>query len=972
MKQQNGFEITPKASTNQIARRTSNEMTTTPVFVTRGRSPTIENGAGYSPARPAGEPPQSISSSNAKGKGRQDPIEAPLHDHLNSAMSKDDANRDEMEPDSCPDSQETETSLYSQASQARSQHVPSPNPRQTPPPESRSVPMSLFHISPTAPSLEVAPLLPGHATSVPVDLPVIGAPIISPSDANGAKTTPSRSLAIQSTIKAPMTPDRSSASRFVRSPSGSSLSSLAPSPIKPHCVPVKTGSPSTRKPHSFVLEIPLVQIRERTTSLKPRRKRRSSSDSSDSDGSSGSASASDSDDEALKAALSRAAARRAEGTALNSERSAAVSASHDEEVRRSFRPRAAVGASTVVKPKHDFGFGCSSSATRGGFSIAALKRERDAKAARGVSEAWLEGKRLMMNASDSDSSDEDDLVDPFASALTADQVDEMAKVAADVVVDPDLDPELIGSPERRDASDRSRAMARVLKADLEQSSEAKTVDEVVQQRVCWREATRVTVWTRMAESDDEEEGGFLNEAIMKAIEDGRRDASCFPSPIVLLPRRARHSLGNYKVGARHLLSLICHPHTMPELADRAHALLDRIIVREASDAESRDALFTAFEIEEQLVLLGLKTDALSHSDSESMPPSSPLTDVDEQETTSQPERPIVTDEQRVEAVTRLARVVQALASSRPNHVLSDRDIAPLVTVFVRLSLDPSAAPLRGALEAVLRSLLDAVSFQDTATRWSIFSRLSALYPIRNAHLYVEVLRALPRQSEVALSLRAALAWGWLFNVDATPSSKEHRVSPSGAPYDGRWPCTDHRRPSYCPQHLDDLHHRPAHLNAMLRMLTSQKPDAPFMITRDVDDTILYYNAQLLSIALSDVVEGLYDPDTEQRRTIRDLVEQIFTTLNSIDNRIRTDVRHGNPMRNRAKNALTRVAHALTYAWRAAKGQNAGLDFSSITNAAVESEQQGGGLGASTGPRFQKTLDSMFAKRPRLIEAGGRD
>ncbi|SCZ89808.1 BZ3500_MvSof-1268-A1-R1_Chr9g10602 [Microbotryum saponariae] len=981
MNQPNGIHITPKASTSQIATPPSIGMPTTPAHVTRSGSSTVESGgASCSPAKQTGEPSQSGPASSAKGKGRQEPIEDHFHDHPDSAMSEDDANRDDVEPDSCPDSQETEVPLCSQPSQARSQRIQSPQTRQTTPlPDFRSVPASHFYSPPIARSMEATPVLSGHGLSIPVNLPAIGAPIVTPSGANGAnRTRRSWSLASQSNTKAPTTPDRSSASRFLRSPSNSSLSSLDPSPVKPS--PVKIGSPPTRKPHSFVLEVPLTRVRDRTTSLTPRRKRRARSDSSDSDESSGSASASDSDDEALKAALCRAAARRAEGKALNSEPSNSVSTSHDgDDRRRSFRPRAALGALTtnVAKPKHDFGFGGSSSATRGGFSIAALKRERDAKAARGVSEAWIEGKRLMMNASDSDSSDEDALADPFASTLTADQVDEMAKVAADVVVDPDLDPELIGSPEKRDASDRSRAMARVLKDDLGKSPEAKSIDEVVQQRVCWRKEIRATTWTRMTDSDDEEMTGPLTEAILRAIEgqyscaNGRRDASRFPAPIVLLPGRARHSLDDYKIGAQHLLSLICHPHTNSELAERGHALLDRIIVREASSAPPRDALFTALELEEQLRVLGLKTDALSHADPERLPPSSPLTDLDDEDSTPQPQQPIVTDEQRVAAVTRLVRVVQALASSRPNCVLKLCDIAPLVTVFVRLALDPSAAPMRGSLEAVLRSLLDAVTFQDTATRRSIFSRLLGLYPIRDAHLHVEVLRALPRQSEVALSLRAALAWGWLFNVEATPSSKAHG-------------------------HLDDPHHRQAHLKAMLRMLTSPKSDGPFMVTRDVDDTVLYYNAQLLSIALSDVVEGLYDPDPEQRRAIRELVEQIFTTLNGIENRIReygivsqrvpitsmlmlvflllspgTDVRHGNPMRNRAKNALTRVAHALTYAWRAAKGQNAGLDFSSITNAVIENEeQQGGGLGASTGPRFQTTLDSIFAKRPRLIEAGG--
>ncbi|SGY13514.1 BQ5605_C010g05881 [Microbotryum silenes-dioicae] len=949
MKQPNGIHITPKASTSQIVTiHSSGGIRTTPAHVIRAGSSTVENGAGCSPAKQTGELLQSGPASSAKGKGRQEPIEDRFHDHTDSAMSEDDADRDDVEPDSCPDSQENEVPLCSQPSQARSQRIQSPQTRQTTPlPDFRSVPASHFYSPPIARSVEAALVLSGHGTSAPVNPPATGDPIVTTSGANGVnRTSPSWSLVSQSNAKALMTPDCSSASRFVRSPSNSSLSSLEPSPVKSSRSPVKIGSPPARKPHSFVLEVPLARVRDRTISLTPRRKRRARSSSDDS---SGSASASDSDDEALKAALLRAAARRAEGKALNSEPPNYVATSHDgDDRRRLFRPRAAPGASTtnVVKPKHDFGFGGSSSATRGGFSIAALKRERDAKAARGVSEAWIEGKRLMMNASDSDSSDEDALADPFVSTLTADQVDEMAKVAADVVVDPDLDPELIGSPEKRDASDRSRAMARVLKDDLGKSPEATSIDEVVQQRVCWRKETRATAWTRMTDSDGEEMTGPLTEAILRAIEDGRRDASRFPAPIALLPRRACHSLDDYKIGAQHLLSLICHPHTNSELAERGHALLDRIIVREASSAPPRDALFTALELEEQLRVLGLKTDALSHTDPERLPPSSPLTDLDDEDSTTQPQQPIVTDEQRVAAVTRLVRVVQALASSRPNCVLRTCDIAPLVTVFVRLALDPSAAPLRGPLEAVLRSLLDAVSFQDTATRRSIFSRLLGLYPIRDAHLHVEVLRALPRQSEVALSLRAALAWGWLFNVEATPSSKEHG-------------------------HLDDPHHRQAHLKAVLRMLTSPKSDGPFMVTRDVDDTVLYYNAQLLSIALSDVVEGLYDPDPEQRRAIRELVEQIFTTLNGIENRIRTDVRHGNPMRNRAKNALTRVAHALTYAWRAAKGQNAGLDFSSITNATIENdEQQGGGLGASTGPRFQTTLDSIFAKRPRLIEAGG--
>lgn len=45
----------------------------------------------------------------------------------------------------------------------------------------------------------------------------------------------------------------------------------------------------------------------------------------------------------------------------------------------------------------------------------------------------------------------------------------------------------------------------------------------------------------------------------------------------------------------------------------------------------------------------------------------------------------------------------------------------------------------------------------------------------------------------------------------------------------------------------------------------------------------------------------------------------------------TDVRNGNPMRNKAKNAITRLTHSLTYQARTARGKVSGFDFTEAEN-----------------------------------------
>lgn len=72
-----------------------------------------------------------------------------------------------------------------------------------------------------------------------------------------------------------------------------------------------------------------------------------------------------------------------------------------------------------------------------------------------------------------------------------------------------------------------------------------------------------------------------------------------------------------------------------------------------------------------------------------------------------------------------------------------------------------------------------------------------------------------------------------------------------------------------------------------------------------------------------LVEDVYteEPEVMRRATqARSDALGVVNGMTDIDSKLRTDVRGGNPMRNKAKNALVRALHSMEYQLRAARAR----------------------------------------------------
>lgn len=108
-------------------------------------------------------------------------------------------------------------------------------------------------------------------------------------------------------------------------------------------------------------------------------------------------------------------------------------------------------------------------------------------------------------------------------------------------------------------------------------------------------------------------------------------------------------------------------------------------------------------------------------------------------------------------------------------------------------------------------------------------------------------------------------------------------------------------------------------------LSDRETSSIFFISEVTDDASLYYAVLLLQYMLTDLskyyVEDVYseDPEVIRRATqARADALGIINGMTVIDSKLRTDVRGGNPMRNKAKNALIRALHSMEYHLQAAQ------------------------------------------------------
>ena len=104
---------------------------------------------------------------------------------------------------------------------------------------------------------------------------------------------------------------------------------------------------------------------------------------------------------------------------------------------------------------------------------------------------------------------------------------------------------------------------------------------------------------------------------------------------------------------------------------------------------------------------------------------------------------------------------------------------------------------------------------------------------------------------------------------------------------------------------------------MLREQLASPPEGSnFFITDDnMDDEKLYYSALMLQCCLSDVIGYIKRHESQSGtsdKTGKALVKEVATAVANLDAKLRTDVRSGNLLRNKAKNALTRLQHGLEY------------------------------------------------------------
>lgn len=129
---------------------------------------------------------------------------------------------------------------------------------------------------------------------------------------------------------------------------------------------------------------------------------------------------------------------------------------------------------------------------------------------------------------------------------------------------------------------------------------------------------------------------------------------------------------------------------------------------------------------------------------------------------------------------------------------------------------------------------------------------------------------------------------------------------------------------------------------------NRPPLSIFYITSATDDTSLYYAVLTLQYLMTDLskyfIEDVYSNDAaicKRASKAREDAQSVVTSLTDIDSKIRkgpaqhiltfdqpdersmpagTHIRSGNPMRNKAKNALARTQHTLEYHLQYAKAR----------------------------------------------------
>ncbi|KAK4704256.1 hypothetical protein P7C70_g1952, partial [Phenoliferia sp. Uapishka_3] len=513
----------------------------------------------------------------------------------------------------------------------------------------------------------------------------------------------------------------------------------------------------------------------------------------------------------------------------------------------------------------------------------------------------------------SDSDESDDFAGNKLSleTLTAENVDKMVSVAAAVAADG----EYARSPEKKAAQEKAAFMADLLMGET-RGTPALAEEDL--DRVAWKKDVSVAPFVA-----PQDELGWKG-SIAKAIRDGLKEPAAFPLPVLLFSATAgRGSEADQTDASLWLFKLVSHPSTPSLVAERAHQLLVRIIAYRALSAPHGNSspLLTSQEFFKELERIGVKKEVINS-------PQSLAIEMDVEETPL-PAGEIVTLDDRKLCLGRMLRVLQSLASASP-RLLCGTDVASLSVCLVRLAVDPESAALRSSIERTLAALLRTVEvhhvgivrllasprshgtkLSTVSQRAEIVEELIAVYHSSSVRTRYEVVQVIPHETKSSKLLRKWLAWTMLADLaDAQQlvSSPVRLIFLAFVPREGRF--------AYRHFTLQEAFAGPPALEDIIIFLNDStsrtRTDHPFALSESMDDVALLQNTLLLTVTLTDLSDSLFTGNTQESRKNARLVQAVSLALRHIDTRIRTNVKKGNPTRNKAKNIIMRLEHALFY------------------------------------------------------------
>ncbi|KAK4054127.1 hypothetical protein OIV83_001152 [Microbotryomycetes sp. JL201] len=691
---------------------------------------------------------------------------------------------------------------------------------------------------------------------------------------------------------------------FHQAADSSPLSSILSSPTA-SAGKYMSGSPSKRKPHSFSLVVP---VRRRTASIEPVRRSPKKmqldplfSDSDDeerglrdsmqvssavspctpNDHESDESNVADEEEEEDDVAelLARAKGRIAKGETLTTPAPAAALTAIDQGEtngtgRGSFtlRKRGTVDG-TATKPVK-----VNLPKLQRSQAIARMARDRRELS----SGMWDYAKQLLKSTSDDESNESESESGTGPSALTSDKLEALVRVAGDIINDEDAEyAAYAGSPHKRqqqnEATQRAANIADALKFDLAKQSAGDGNHR--HERKVWRNRAPRPAWQDGAEMAL----APWTQALERVISAGRADPRMFP-PALTLWAQFRQYITNPETrwatsaAARRLMLFALHPGSPDGAANRAMAMVERMLMYTHNVNEP---LISLDDVKSAFHALGMREELL-FSEAEGL----------EGKTTPSPQlqegSTLWTKKEREICLTRLLRLVRAVANTSLQG-FSSRDAAALCSMLVSCALEPDSACQRKPIEEILNAILNCRgNDRPSDIDHALFRFLVERYCGAPAKIRFEILLALPSTTTEDNVLRRQLALTYLEPGAQSADEPDLDCDPSN------------------------------HIRRLTRLLLDRA--GPFGGIAETDAVTLYYNALTLSVALS-CMSASFRNHKEGL-----LLDDFAQALIRNQDRIRADVRSGEPLRQRAKNVLNRIAYAVVYRRRTAQGFVAGIDF----------------------------------------------